>query len=277
MAAAGESDTGCYYESEDGLELFYRDYSPQASGTPVLCLPGLTRNSRDFDELAPHLSATRRVVTPDLRGRGHSAHDPDWRNYNPRTYVRDVVRLLDQLRLGGLIGMLLAAKVPERLAGLVLNDIGPEIAPEGLARISAYTGRLRPVASWEEAVAQTKEIYGQWWPGLSDEDWLKTAHRAYRENARGVPQLDMDAAIGRAMRALGPQSGDPWRLFDALRDTPVLLLRGELSDVLSTDTLCKMQQRKPDLIAVIVPNRGHVPLLDELESLAAIDRFVADL
>lgn len=285
--AATSDGTGRHYRSEDGLELFYRDHAPERRGTPVLCLPGLTRNSRDFEELARHLGAARRVVTPDLRGRGFSAWDPEWRNYHPGTYVNDVRRLLDHLRieramvigtsLGGLIGMAMAATDAARLAGLVLNDIGPEVAPEGLARISAYTGRLPPVRSWDKAVAQTKEVYGEWWPGLSEDDWLKMARRAYREGPDGIPRLDYDPAVGRAVREVGAQSADPWRSFDALRDTPVLVLRGERSDVLSGRTLEEMRRRKPDLVAVTVPNRGHVPLLDEPESVAAIDRFVGGL
>ena len=276
-----------YFESDDGLVLFYRDYAPDRPGTPVLCLPGLTRNSRDFEDLAPHLCVTRRVLAPDLRGRGLSAHDPDWRHYHPATYVSDVFTLLDHAgigrvivvgtSLGGIVAMRMAVRAPARLAGIVLNDIGPEIAPAGLARISAYTGRLPPVRSWEEAVAQTREIYGDWWPGLADERWRRMARRAYREGEDGVPRLDIDPAIGAALREAGPQSGDPWAVFDALRDLPTLVLRGACSDVLSEETLAEMRKRKPDLIAVTVADRGHVPLLDEPEALDAIDQFVQEL
>ena len=276
-----------YFESDDGLVLFYRDYAADRPGTPVLCLPGLTRNSRDFEDLAPHICVTRRVLAPDLRGRGFSARDPDWRNYHPATYVRDVFTLLDHAgigrvivigtSLGGIIAMGMAAREPARLAGVVLNDIGPEIAPAGLARISAYTGRLPPVRSWEEAVAQTREIYGQWWPGLTDRQWLTMARRAYREGEDGIPRLDIDPAIGTALREAGPQRGNPWAAFDALRDMPTLVLRGACSDVLSEETLAKMRQRKPDLVTVTVADRGHVPLLNEPESLDAIDQFVRKL
>lgn len=285
--SAPDDHTGRFYESGDGLTLFYRDYAPGRGGTPVLCLPGLTRNSRDFEDIALHLSATRRVVAPDLRGRGFSAHDPEWRNYHPATYVTDVWRLLDDLdiasvivigtSLGGLIAIVMAVRDPARLAGVVLNDIGPEVAPAGLARISAYTGRLPPVRNWSEAALQTREIYREWWPGLSDEQWMRMARRAYREDAGGVPRLDMDLALGTAVRELGPQSGDPWQAFDALHDTPTLVLRGERSDVLSEEILHRMRQRKPDLSTVTVANRGHVPLLDEPECIAAIDQFVGGL
>ena len=173
----GIPGNGRFYTSADGFELFYREFGPGRVGTPVICLPGLTRNSRDFEDLATHLSDRRRVITPDLRGRGYSAYDPDWRNYHPGTYVRDVVRLLDELgiarvivigtSLGGLIAMGMAKFCGPRLAGVVLNDIGPDIHPVGIERIRKYTGRIPPVTSWEDAVAQTREIYGAWLPGLT--------------------------------------------------------------------------------------------------------------
>lgn len=288
MDRAGTAgDTGRYYQSDDGLTLFYRDYAPERAGTPVLCLPGLTRNSRDFDDLAAHLCTTRRVLTPDFRGRGLSARDPEWRNYHPGAYLKDMWTLLDELgieraivigtSLGGIVGTVMAAAEPARLAGLVLNDIGPEIAPAGLARISAYTGRMPPVRNWDDAVAQTREIYGEWWPGLSAGEWLKMARRAYREGPDGIPELDSDPHIGTAMRAAGPAAGDPWQTFDALGDTPTLVLRGERSDILSAETLHRMRQRKPDLVTVTVANRGHVPLLDEPECIEAIDLFIGNL
>lgn len=273
-----------FFESSDGLKLYYRDFGRDHAGTPVICLPGLTRNSRDFEDLANYLSDRRRVITPDLRGRGFSEHDPEWRNYHPATYVQDTWTLLDLLgidrvivvgtSLGGLCAMAMSAQHSERIAGVVMNDIGPEINPAGLARVQEYTGRVSPVTTWEEAAAQAREIYGEWLPGLSDEDWRKMAWRGYRENAEGVPQLDIDNNIGEAVRKLGPQKGDPWGLFDALKDTPVLLLWGLISDILTEDIVDKMRSRKEDLEVAGIPNRGHVPQLDEPECLAAIDRFL---
>jgi len=273
-----------HYQSSDGLNLFYRDFGGQQDGTPIICLPGLTRNSRDFADLANALSDRRRVITVDFRGRGFSDHDANWQNYHPGTYVNDVWTLLDILdipriiivgtSLGGLCAMAMAAQHGERLAGVVMNDIGPEIGPEGLARIQEYTGRMPPVTSWEEAAQQTKEIYGQWLPDLSDDGYKKLAWRGYRENDDGVPQLDIDVNIGRAVREVGPQKGDPWVLFDSLKDIPTTLLWGKLSDILTKDIVDKMTGRKPDLEVVPVPNRGHVPLLDEPECVAAIDEFL---
>ena len=170
--------------------------------------------------------------------------------------------------------MAMAAQQGERLAGVVMNDIGPEIGPDGLARIQEYTGRMPPVASWEEAAQQTREIYGHWLPGLTDEQFEQLARRGFRENDNGVPQLDIDVNIGRAVREVGPQEGDPWAMFDALKDIPTTLLWGRLSDILTKDIVDKMTARKPDLEIVPVPNRGHVPLLDEPECVAAIDEFL---
>jgi len=273
-----------YYQSTDGLKLFFRDFGSQNDGTPIICLPGLTRNSRDFDDLASYMSNRRRVLTVDFRGRGLSEHDPNWQNYHPLTYVADVWTLLDSLNiskvivigtsLGGLCAMVMAAQHSERVAGAVMNDIGPEINPAGLERVQEYTGRLTPVSSWAEAAAQTKDIYGHWLPGLSDDDFMVLAQRGYRENDEGVPQLDIDANIGRAIREIGAQKGDPWALFDALSEKPVTLLWGGMSDILTGDIVDKMKARKPDLEVIAVANRGHVPLLDEPECLAAIDAVI---
>jgi len=276
--------TAQFFNSTDGLKLHYRDFGRDRPGTPIICLPGLTRNSRDFEDIANYLSDRRRVITPDLRGRGFSDHDPEWRNYHPGTYVQDTWTLLDALgieqvivigtSLGALIAMAMSAQRPEKIAGVVINDIGPEINPAGLARVQEYTGRIPPVKTWDEAARQAKEIYGQWLPGLSDDDWRKMAWRAYRENAEGIPTLDIDSNIGEAVRNVGPQKGDPWELFDTLKNTPVLLLWGLMSDILTEDIVDKMKARKEDLEVVSVPDRGHVPLLDEPECLAAIDGFL---
>ncbi|RZV39087.1 MAG: alpha/beta hydrolase [Chromatiales bacterium] len=276
-----------FFESQDGLKLYYRDFGADNAGTPVICLPGLTRNSRDFEDLANHLSDRRRVITCDFRGRGYSEYDEKWENYHPLTYVQDTWTLLDHLgiekiivvgtSLGGLCATVMAKTQGERVAGVVMNDIGPEINPAGIERIQAYTGRVEPVGSWEEAIAQSQEIYGHWLPGLSDEQWAALARRGYRENENGVPRLDMDANIGEAVRKIGAQKGDPWALFDSLTDKPVTLLWGVMSDILTKDIIDKMTARKPDLNVVAVPNRGHVPLLDEPECIAAIDAFLEEV
>lgn len=278
------ADNAGFFESHDGLKLYYRDFGADQPGTPVICLPGLTRNSRDFEDLANYLSDRRRVITCDFRGRGFSEYDEHWENYHPPTYVQDTWTLLDHLgidkvivvgtSLGGLCAMVMAMTNGDRLAGVVMNDIGPEINPAGIARVQEYTGRVPPVKSWEEAAQQSRDIYGDWLPGLSDEGWDMMARRAYRAGEDGVPRLDMDPNIGEAVRKVGPQKGDPWALFDALADKPVTLLWGVMSDILTEDIVDRMKARKPDLEVVPVPNRGHVPLLNEPECLAAIDALL---
>ncbi|MEL6950424.1 MAG: alpha/beta hydrolase [Pseudomonadota bacterium] len=273
-----------HYASHDGLQLFYRDFAGEGGRCPVVCLPGLTRNSRDFEDLAPHIAPARRVITPDLRGRGLSDRDPEWRNYHPGTYVQDTWGLLDTLdidrvvligtSLGGLMSMTMGAQRADRVAGIVLNDVGCEIAPEGLARIMGYTGKLQPVTDWHSAADQARSVYGDSMQDLDDAMWLRLAKRGFRESDDGVPVLDADPNIGVALREVGATESDPWASFAALSDIPVLLLRGEHSDILSRDTIARMRDMKPDLETLEIANRGHVPLLDEAESLTAIDHFL---
>lgn len=276
-----------YYASSDGLSLFYRDFAHEKSGTPMICLAGLTRNSRDFEDLAAHVAHSRRVLCPDYRGRGFSDYDPDWRNYHPATYVEDVWTLLDLLEiervivvgtsLGGLCAMVMAATFPERVAGVVMNDIGPEINPAGIARVQSYTGKQPAVNSWDEAIDQARDTYGEWLPGLTDEFWSRFARRGYREERNGVPRLDMDENIGTAVRKVGPQQGDPWERFMAFSGIPVTVLHGVMSDILTNEITEKMKARLPHLQVVHVANRGHVPLLDEPECLAAIDDMLENV
>jgi len=276
-----------YYKSTDGLELAYRDYGGNIGGTPVICLPGLTRNSRDFVDVAAHIGARRRVITPDLRGRGDSAYDPNWRNYHPGTYVNDVWTLLDELgidrvivigtSLGGLCAMGMAAMNPGRLAAVVMNDVGPEINPAGLERIQKYVGKDAPPHTWQEAVDQTRRNYGEFLPGLTDDDWDRMVWKAYRRGDDGVPVADYDPNIGRAVAEVGAQAGDPWVFFDALAAVPTKLLWGEISDILTKDIVDKMVARKPDLDVIMVTNRGHAPLLDEPECLAAFDKVLDEV
>ena len=275
-----------WFASADGLQLYYRDYAAATPGRlPVLCLPGLTRNSRDFAHVALRLSRERRVLCADLRGRGRSQHDPHWQNYHPGTYLADIARLLEDARvercvffgtsLGGLLTMMAAAARPGVVGAAILNDIGPEVDPVGLARIASYVGRHVPPRTWAEAVATVRATYELALPGLSDEQWADYTRRSYSD-VDGVPRLDMDPNIGEAVRA-APAAAAPdlWPVFDALAQVPTLVLRGASSDILSSATVERMQARKPDLVRVEVPNRGHVPLLDEPEAVTAIDAFLA--
>ncbi len=277
-----------YFTSGDGLRLYYRDYPAAEPGRlPVLCLPGLTRNCRDFEISALRIQRTRRVLSPDLRGRGQSQHDPSFLNYHPGTYVGDLALLLKDAgveraillgtSLGGILSMLIAAGMPQVPAGVILNDVGPEVAPEGLQRIAQYVGRHAPVRDWAEAAAQARATYGLALPDLTDDDWLAMARRGYVE-VDGVPRLDMDPRIGDAVRA-APAGAAPdlWPLYAALKPVPTLAIRGELSDVLSVATFDRMQLEKPDLRRLTVPRRGHPPLLDEPECVSTIDEFLAQL
>lgn len=276
-----------YYKSSDGLRLFYRSFCRQSAieADPVICLPGLTRNSRDFDDLALLLSKRRRVITTDLRGRGCSEYDPDRTNYHPAQYVADIWDLLDHLdvsrvivigtSLGGWMAMVMADERPATIAGVVMNDIGPELDPVGVARVQASAGLLPPVADWDEAVVQVKQHYELAYPDWSESKWLSFAKRTYSQSGNGNLDINLDRNVGVASRE--GKSGllqDPWQLFDALLPIPLLVLRGERSDILSIETLEKMQLRKPDLTTVIVRIRGHVPYLDEPEAIDAIETFL---
>ena len=277
-----------YYRSGDGLRLYARVYGTVKGAQPsVLCLHGLTRNSRDFEDLAPHLAARFHVIAPDLRGRGFSERDPLPANYQPKTYLADVIALLDALgvtrtivigtSLGGLIAMMMAATMAGRITGIVLNDVGPEIDPVGMQRIKSYTGKLPAVRDWSEAVLQAQTVYGAAWPDLDAERWQVIIKRSYREDASGVLQVDADPMIGASLRTAPDNAFDLWPLWRALAGVPILVLRGAHSDILSVATLERMHREKPDLESVTVPNRGHVPLLDEPASLTAIDGFLSRL
>ena len=273
-----------FYDSTDGLRLYYRDYPAGEQGwLPVLCLPGLTRNSRDFADLAGHLSRRHQVFTPDLRGRGKSAWDPDPTHYQLTTYVQDAWTLLDSrgiervlivgTSLGALMGMVMATR-PDRIAGVVLNDAGPELDLVGLLRIGSYAGKLPPVKSWAEAAAQARLVHLAALPDLTEADWLAYARRNYRENAAGVPVPDLDPQIAAGFKS--PPTGplQMWPLYATIKAVPMLVLRGALSDLLSAATVERMVREKPDLEHVTVPNRGHTPILNEPVCLQAIDAFV---
>lgn len=269
------------YSSHDGLSLYYRSYG--SGDEVVICLPGMSRNCKDFDDLAEHLSLRWRVICPDFRGRGQSAWDPDPTNYHPVTYAKDTWTMLDDLgirqfvvigtSLGGLVAMVMAQQQSDRIRAVVMNDIAPEIPPDAAARILNYMGRIPPVSDWQAAATRSRQTYEQALPGLPDEFWQSWVHKSYREDESGKIVPDMDPAIGDALRKTAASGFDTWGLFRALA-MPCLLLRGALSDILTEDTAERMQAIKADLEMVTVPDRGHAPLLNENSSLQAIDSFL---
>lgn len=275
------------YLSNDGLRLFCREYRALAASGTVICLHGLTRNSRDFTALAQHLARRYRVLTPDLRGRGFSAWDPQWANYQPAVYYQDVLQLLAETArepvavigtsLGGILAMALGASAADHVAGIVLNDVGPAIAPAGLARIGRYAGLRAPPGNWSEAVAQVKANAALAYPDFDDAAWLDYAKASYRENADGIVVADYDPKIGDALRAATAPPADLWTVWAALSSKPVLAIRGANSDILSAETLARMLREKPDLQTIEVPNRGHVPLLNEPGVRPAIDKLLAQV
>ncbi|MDP9010515.1 MAG: alpha/beta hydrolase [Pseudomonadota bacterium] len=278
--------TETFWTSHDGLRLYTRVYENQDdSAATVLCLHGLTRNSRDFEDLAPHLQHRFRVIVPDLRGRGFSARDPNPQNYQPTIYIQDILGLLDTLgaaqvavigtSLGGLLAMMLGVGHRSRISGIVLNDIGPEADPIGFERIKGYAGRLPPPKDWSDALAQTKTMFGDAWPNLSAERWATIVRRGFREDASGAPRVAADPMIGEMLRAAPAATATLWPFWPVLRGIPMLAIRGERSDILSAETFARMKAENPDLKQLEVAQRGHVPLLDEPECIAAIDDFLA--
>jgi pimeloyl-ACP methyl ester carboxylesterase len=271
--------------SHDNLSLYVRDYGDPLDGrAPLFCLGGLTRNSKDFESLAEKYSKDgRRVVCPDYRGRGRSDYDPDWRNYDPRTYIRDIQDLLTALNLhhvvvvgtslGGILGMGMAAAMPTALAGLVMNDVGPEVETGGLNFIINYIKEDRPHDNWDAAVETIKTML----PNLTFQDdgiWLKMAQNTFQEKDDGKLYFDWDVDIAKPLLKPSYAIPDMWPLFRALKDVPTLALRGAESDILSPDCFARMQEVKPDLVAVEIPRAGHVPTMAEPESRAALDGFL---
>ena len=275
-----------YWWSNDGLRLHYRDYPGPADRPPILCLPGLTRNARDYHDLALRLSPDWRVIAIDLRGRGDSGYAKDPMSYVPLTYVQDVEALLRELdvaryvafgtSLGGIVAMLLAGTARERLAGLVLNDVGPEISPEGLSRIRSYVGKSNTWPTWLHAARAVAEANESVYPDFQLEDWLAMAKRLYRLNSAGRIVLDYDMKIAEPFRVPGNEAGpDMWRALEGLKTVPTLLVRGATSDVLAANVAERMAGALEQGEFLTIPDTGHAPTLDEPEAIAAIDRLLA--
>ena len=277
-----------FVKTDDGLSLFVRDYVPgsPADELPVICLHGLTRNSADFEEVAPMIAETgRRVITMDMRGRGRSESDSNPANYRPDVYARDVIGVMNALNIpqavfigtsmGGIITMLVAVMAPGRFAASVLNDIGPELDPSGLARIMAYVGKGKPLPSWESMVTAIRETQSKAFPNADNGFWHVFARRVARELPDGRVEFAYDPKIALAF-GTAPAKPAPSMapMFKALASKPVLVIRGALSDLLSPEGVLGMRAIKPDLFTAEVPGVGHAPTLEEPTAQRALVEFL---
>lgn len=274
------------WTSSDGLALHYRDYPGREDRPPVLCLHGLTRNARDFADLADRIAGEWRVIVPEMRGRGESEYAKDAESYNPIQYVSDVNLLLEQLgvsrfvsigtSMGGLMTMLIAMRTPERLAGAVLNDIGTRLERAGLERILSYAGQGRTFPTWVHAARALEETQRVAHPQFELADWIAMAKRTMTLTSKGRIVFDYDMKIAEAFAKVDfDNQPDLSPAIDAMADIPVLILRGEVSDLFSAENCAEMLARLRDAEAVTVPGVGHAPLLTEPEAVAGIDRLLA--
>ena len=275
-----------YFVVRDGLKLHYRDYPGASDRPPILCLHGLTRNSRDFADFAERYSPAFRVIALEFRGRAESDYDPLPMRYNPLTYAADVIELLDQLAidqaifvgtsLGGLVTMAVAAIQPQRIFAAILNDVGPVLTPVGLERIQGYVGRDARFSSWDEAAAALAANQGSAFPKYANDDWIQMARRNCREE-NGEIRFDYDMSIIIPFENAPTPKIDMWPLFTALGQKPLLVVRGAISDLLSAESLEKMHAAVPGMQSVTVPDTGHAPMLDEPEAAGAVDAFLGSL
>ena len=273
----------------DGVRLHGRDYGGDSAKPPILCLPGLTRNARDYADLAARLAPAWRVVALDFRGRGESGRAEDWSTYSPASYLDDVQAILAALKidrfvgigtsLGGIVLVMLGAAQPGRIAGAVLNDIGPTIEPAGLTRIRGYVGRGSSHPTWLHAARAVAEANAGVYPDWKLDDWLAMAKRLYRLTDKGKIVLDYDLRIAEPFKLLGPENGgeapaDLWPALAGLHGAPVLVVRGERSDVLSQATAERMIAALPGAELVTVPRVGHAPTLEEPAAVAGLQRLL---
>lgn len=277
-----------FFQTTDGLRLYARDYpGPDANAPVLLCLHGLTRNSKDFASLAEALASDFRVVVPEQRGRGLSDYAEDVSRYSLLQYVEDMQGLIVELGLqrlsvvgtsmGGLMTFALNALSPGLIARAVINDIGPEIAQAGLDRIKSYVGVAGPFEDWKEATAYLSSITAEIFPDWTDAQWSDFARQCYIER-EGQIVIDYDPQIA---TPLATQSNDTeaetlWSLFEAMASIPSLLVRGELTDLLSPECVARMQKVHPSMEVLSVPNVGHAPMLNEPGVTEAIRRFLLD-
>jgi pimeloyl-ACP methyl ester carboxylesterase len=281
------------WKGKGDLALYARDYAPVGGGTrsPVICIHGLTRNSADFEDVAPWIAGQgRRVIAVDVRGRGRSARDPDPKRYAPPVYASDVLALMDHAKIpqavfigtsmGGLITMVIAMKRLKAIAGAVLNDVGPMINIAGLNRIRGYVGKGKPVETWSDAAELIKGINGVAFPDNTDEDWLRFARRTFREDANGKIILDYDPQIAASVASAKVKTTSflAKLLYKRLaRSRPTLLIRGANSDIVGPEEARYMREAAPKLRYAEVPRVGHAPMLTEPAAREALQAFLADV
>lgn len=278
-----------HFTSRDGLRLYGRHYRPavMSNARPVVCLAGLTRNSRDFHNIAIALSRganPRNVFTLDTRGRGGSEYDPDWKNYAVPIEMQDAIDFIVMLGLrntgiigtsrGGLISMLMAAAQPSLMGAVVLNDIGPVIEPDGLARIASYVGRVPQPKNWTDAAHIIGDLFHRDFPQMTDADLMAVARQIFKDKD-GKPVSAYDPKLAKCLSILDGPIPELWPQFEAMKRIPVLVLRGENSDLLSEKTVEEMRQRHPRLSSFTVPAQGHAPLLRDEPTISAVAAFFA--
>ena len=280
------------WQGAGGLALFARDYAAGSglARCPVICIHGLTRNSADFEEVAPWIAAQgRRVIAVDIRGRGRSARDPEPKRYNPMVYAGDVLKLMDEqaiaqavfvgTSMGGIITMAIALKRLRAIAGAVLNDVGPVISLAGLNRIRGYVGKGRAVQTWDDAAAYIKSINEVAFPANTMDDWMKFARRTFRDES-GRPVLDYDPQIALSVQGakIKTTSFVAKFLYRRLaRNRPTLLIRGAISDIVDAEGVEYMRRAAPKLRYAEVPGVGHAPMLTEPVAQAALASFLTDV
>jgi pimeloyl-ACP methyl ester carboxylesterase len=275
-----------WWTAGDGLRLHYRDYAGGGDRPPIVCIPGLTRNARDFEGVAERLKGDWRLICVELRGRGQSEYAKDAMTYLPPVYWQDVETLIAALELkrfllfgtslGGLITMLLAMADNTRIAAALLNDIGPDLEPQGLDHIRSYVGRSQSWPTWLHAARAICEMQQDRYPDWDIAQWLVYAKRLCRLTQSGRIVFDYDMRIAEPFKAPGGDSGfDLWSAFAGLKGVPSLVVHGEISDLLNRATVDRMLAENPAMEAVTVPRVGHAPTLDEPQAAAAIDRLLA--
>lgn len=274
-----------YFTCADGLRLHFRDYPHADARMTVLCLHGLTRNAADFDEIAEVLSHRYRVIVVDQRGRGLSDYDPKPKRYRPDVYVQDTLQLIRTLDLnnllligtsmGALMGILMGAMMPQKFSGIILNEAGPVIETAGLEKIKSYLKNARPVTSWEDAETLSKQMYSPAFPIFNDQQWQQYTRKSWFDDGAGKPAPACDPAVSQATinHSEVAVPANLWPLFKGMYSVPVLVIRGELSEILAAKTVTEMCRQHPNCEGITVPNVGHAPTLQEPEAETAILAF----